>query len=152
MQLGLRASSSHRPHHHFSWGSLANTTTAAESSLANKTYSILLLSALGLSVAILLLSWIISGDPVFGKEATQSPRTFRIHEYESLPTHIQNGNGIGHAKEKKGKSPEPLLGWRLRMGILHAAVVAGLVAIHVAILITDGVRTLRLMFFIYWVW
>jgi hypothetical protein len=127
---------------------------------ADKAYFILLTCALGLSVGILFLSRILSGDPIVRKETIKLQRLRLLGEYESLPTHVQNGNGthvqngngIGHAyNNKKTKSPEPLAGWRLRMGILHTAVIASLVAIHVVILITDGVTPLRIAFVVYWV-
>jgi hypothetical protein len=106
---------------------------------------------LGLSVVILLASRLLSGDPIFTKEALKLPR-FRVREYEALPTHVQNGNGIGHAEEKQEtKTVEPLVGWRLRMGIAHTAVIAGLLAIHVVILISDGPTALRITFVVYWV-
>jgi hypothetical protein len=145
-----RASSSH-PHHHQFWNALANAANGTQPSLADTTYAILLISALGLSVLILLASRLLSGDPIFTKETLKLPR-FRVREYEALPTHVQNGNGIGHAEEmQETKTVEPLVGWRLRMGIAHTAVIAGLLAIHVVILISDGPTALRITFVVYWV-
>jgi hypothetical protein len=133
------------------WNALANAANAAQPSLADKTYTILLICALGLSAIILLTARLLSGDPVFSKETIKLPR-FRVREYEALPTHIQNGNGIGHVEGKQEtKTVEPLLGWRLGMGIAHTAVIAGLLAIHVVILISDGPTTLRIAFVVYWV-
>lgn len=100
---------------------------------------------------ILVLSRIISGKPIFEKEKTIKLPRFRVREYDSLPTHVQNGNGIRHANEKTFREPEPLKGWRLRMGIAHTAVIASLVAIHVVIVITDGFTPLRIAFVVYWV-
>jgi hypothetical protein len=143
-QVGL--TSSQLDHRHHFW----NFATATQSSVTDKTYAILLIAALGLSVMTLLLSRIISGDPIFSKEVIKL-RRFRAREYKSLPTHVQTGNGLGHVDGKMPDSPEPLNGCRLRMGILHTAVIASLVAIHVLILLTVGLTMLRIAFVIHWV-
>jgi len=82
------------------------------------------------------------------KQAIKLP-TFRFRPYDSLPT--ENGNGIDHGDIPKA-APEPLVGWRYRLGILQNAVLLALVFVHTLILLTLGLQFLRIVFIAYWVW
>jgi hypothetical protein len=112
-------------------------------------YAIIFLSALGLSVIGLCLTWYLSGQPILASEALKLPR-FRFRAYDSLPTHVANRNGID-LEEVKNIAPESLTGWRYRMGVLQNAVLLALVFVHVLILITAGPSFLRIVFIAYWV-
>ena len=118
-------------------------------SVTDKTYAIVFITALGLSALVLCLQRIVSGDPIFPKGVVKIPR-FRYHDYDPLPTHVQNGNGVG-LPEHKDFTPEPLLGWRLRMAFLHSLVLLALLLVHTVILLNDGTTFLRIVFVPYWV-
>jgi len=49
------------------------------------------------------------------------------------------------------KQPEPLQGWRMRMGVLQVAVLLALVASHVVLLLIKGPSFLGLVLIAYWV-
>jgi hypothetical protein len=134
---------------HFGLKQLFNESSFAETSIADKTYTILLISALGVSVLILCLSWYVSGDPIFVKDAIKLPR-FRHLDYNPIHSHTENGNGINHREAKKFRT-EPLNGWRLWMGVLQNLVLLSLVAIHVVVLVTAGPDFLQIVFVVYWV-
>jgi hypothetical protein len=125
------------------------TSRLAKPVATDTIYAIIFLSALGLSVIGICLTWYLSGQPILASEALKLPR-FRFRAYDSLPTHVGNGNGIDH-EEVKNITPEPLTGWRYRMGVLQNAVLLALVFVHVLILITAGPTFLRIVFIAYWV-
>jgi hypothetical protein len=119
--------------------------------MTDKAYAIVLISALGISVLMLCLSWYYSGDPIFAKDAIKLPR-FRHRSYDSIPIHAENGNGFDHRKIKENVVPEQLVGWRLRLGLLQNLMLLSLVIIHVLILVTSGPTVLRIVFVAYWVY
>jgi hypothetical protein len=124
-------------------------TLKTKSSITDFAYAITFICLLGLSAIGLLLNWYRCKDPIFPKETIKLPR-FRFHNYDSLPTHVENGNGVGHKKQKIVRI-EPLKGWRMRMGVLHTAVLLALTIVHTLILIADGPSFLRIVFIVYWV-
>ena len=64
-------------------------------SVTDKTYAIVFITALGLSAFVLCLSWFMSRDPIFAKDVLKLPR-FRHRDYETVSSHAENGNGIDH--------------------------------------------------------
>ena len=121
----------------------------AKATVTDKTYAGILVSALVVSVLILCTSYYVSRDPIFSKEAFKFPLFLLHRRYDSLPQHAQNGNGVHH-KEKK-RNPEPLKGWRFRMGVLLNLVLVALVVVHALILVFSGPTLLRIVFIMYWV-
>ena len=121
----------------------------AELSITDKAYAIVFIIALAVSILILGISRYVSGDVLLAKDVVKVPR-FRVRQYEVLPTHVENGNGIGHSETKR-KWLEPYTGWRWRMGVLLELVLIALVALHAFILVTEGLNILRIMFIVYWV-
>jgi hypothetical protein len=121
----------------------------AKPPVTDLTYAIIFLSALALSAFALCLTWYLSGQPFFANEALKLPR-FRFRNYDSLPTEVANGNGIDHG-QSQNIAPEPLTGWRYRMGVFQNAVLLALIFVHALILVTDGPDFLRIVFIAYWV-
>lgn len=120
-------------------------------SVTEKAYMIVFISALGLSALIICFKRIVSGNPFFPKGVVKMPRFRPPREYESLPTHIENGSGI-HAQDRGLLKAEPLLGWRLRMGILQSIVLLALTLVHAVILSQqDEIEFRRTVLVIFWV-
>jgi len=124
-------------------------SATAELSITDKAYAIVFIIGLAVSILILGISRYVSGDALLAKDVVKVPR-FRVRQYEVLPTHVENGNGIAHSETKR-KWLEPYTGWRWRMGVLLELVLIALVALHAFILVTEGLNILRIMFIVYWV-
>jgi len=121
----------------------------ATATVTDKTYAAIFVSALGISVLLLCVSYYISRDPVFPKDTLKLPR-FRNRDYHSVAQHAENGNGV-EIKERK-RTPEPFKGWRFRMGVLLNFVLIALVVVHTIILDLSGPTLLRIVFIVYWVY
>jgi hypothetical protein len=119
-------------------------------SVTDKTYAIVFITALGLSALVLCISWFMSRDPIFAKDFLKLPR-FQHWDYETVSSHAENGNGIDH-NNKRNAMPERLIGWRLRLGVLQSLVLLSLVTVHTVILVTDCPTFLRIVFVVYWVY
>lgn len=117
-------------------------------SIIDKTYAIVLASALCSSLLVIWLSDFVSRDPVIAKDAIKPPR-FRLRERNGLETYIENENGVDY--KKKNATPEQLIGWRLRLGVIQSVVLFGLLSIHSFILVTEAYSVLRGVFVVYWV-
>src|SRR5271156_6232784 len=114
----------------------------SEVSITDKAYALVFIIALAVSILILGVSRYVSGDALLAKHVVKVPR-FRFRPYQVLPTHVENGNGIGHS-ETRPKWLEPYTGWRWRMGVLLELVLVALVAVHAFILVTEGLNLLRI--------
>ena len=122
----------------------------SKATVADKSYAGVFISALGISILILCASYYLSRDPIFPKDTLKLPRFRHRHYYDSVAQHAENGNGV-EIKERK-KTPEPLKGWRFRMGILLNMVLIALVIVHTIILDLSGPTLLRIVFIVYWVY
>lgn len=136
---------------HYGFMSFLSESFVADTSIADRTYAIVLISALGVSTLMLFAAWYTSRDPIFAKDLIKLPR-FRHRDYNSIPRHAENGNGIDHGEVKRNVTPERLTGWRLRLGVLLSLVSLSLVAVHAVILVTSGPTLLRIVFVVYWVY
>jgi hypothetical protein len=94
--------------------------------------------------------WSVSKDPIFAKDVVKLPR-FRFRQYDTLPTHYENGNGY-ERPEIHYVMPEPLNGWRWGMGIALDFILLALVVVHTLILLSAGASFLRIVFIVYWVY
>ena len=121
---------------------------ATRATVTDKTYATIFIAALAASVLILCTSYSISRDPIFPKNTLKLPR-FRRRGYDLLAQFSENGNGV--ARKDRKTNPEPLKGWRFRMGLLLNFVLIALVAIHTVILVFSGPTLLRIVFVVYWV-
>lgn len=134
---------------HYGFHDLFLQGPEAPESLTDEVYVVVFTSALGLSALQLCAARYWSNDPIFPKETLKLPR-FRCQDYESVPSHRENGHDISHTKARN-TALEPLEGWRLRMGVLQGIILLALVAIHAVILVSDGPTSLRIVFVVYWV-
>lgn len=123
------------------------TSPIIVSSKTDTIYAIVLCAVLGVAALVLCFTRYRSGNPFLAKQAIKLP-TFRFRPYDSLPT--ENGAGVDHGDSPK-VTPEPLVGWRYRLGILQNAVLVGLVFVHALILLTVGPQFLRIVLIGYWV-
>ena len=121
-----------------------------ELSTTDTAYAIVLISVVGLSVLLLSVLRFVSGDPIFSKPLFKLVG-FRYQNYDSLPTHIENGNGVDH-RDAKVFAPEPLNGWRLRMGILQSLVLLALLIVHAVIFATSRANMLGIVLIVFWVY
>ena len=117
------------------------------SSKIDTIYAIVLCAVLGVAAIALCFTRYQSGSPFLAKHFIKLP-TFRFRPYDSLPS--ENGNGVDHDDVPK-VTPEPLVGWRYRLGILQNSVLLALIFVHALILLTIGVQLLQIMFIAYWV-
>lgn len=129
-------------------GNLSLSRPIKDSSKIDPIYAIVLCAVLGVAAIVLCFTRYQSGSPFFAKQAIKLP-IFRFRPYDSLPT--ENGNGVDHEDIPK-VNPEPLVGWRYRLGILQNAVLLALIFVHALILLTVGVQLLRIVFIAYWVY
>jgi len=129
-------------------GNLSLSPPLKYSSKIDTIYAIVLCVVLGVAAIALCFTRYQTGNPFFAKQAIKLP-IFRFRPYDSLPT--ENGNGVDHDDVPK-VTPEPLVGWRYRLGILQNAVLLALIFVHALILLTAGVQLLRIVFIAYWVY
>ena len=138
-----------RPAQHIEFVQSVIDSFEAKTTVTDKTYAGIFTFALAISLVILCTSYYVSRDPIFPEETLKLPR-FRHRDYDSLAQHAENGNGVDR-KERK-KTPEPLKGWRFRMGVLLNFVLIALVVVHTIILDFSGPTVLRIVFIVYWVY
>jgi len=115
----------------------------ANAPVTDKAWTIALFTVLGLSVFALFVTWINYRDPIF-----PSRSIFKLPQYHQ----VGESNDVNGTHEIPELSkPEPLEGWRLRFGVLHAAVLIALLATHIAILLINGRSPFGFVFIAYWV-
>lgn len=133
---------------HFGFQDVFQTSLTAES-LTDEVYAVAFTSILGLSALLLCAARYWSDDPIFPKKILKLP-CFQCPDYDSVLTNAENVHEIGPIKTRN-TAPEPLEGWRLRMGALQGVILLVLIAVHAAISVSDGPTLLRIMFIVYWV-
>jgi hypothetical protein len=121
----------------------------SESSITDRTYAISFTAVLGLSLLALGVTRYISQDPIFTRNAVFKRAPYA---HEGLEPLLANGHSEnGSIADRKTPHPEPLKGWRLRMGIFQGCFLLALVVAHSAILGLNGTSVLQLVFITYWV-
>jgi len=123
---------------------LDGQTLKVNLSNTDRIWAIALLSILGASVLGLFITWLRYRDPIFASESI-----FKLPRYHQIGETSNGFNGLHDLSEPK--LPEPLQGWRLRLGILQLGVLIALLSSYIAFLLLNGPTFLNIVLTAYWV-
>jgi hypothetical protein len=99
---------------------------------------------LGLSLLGLFVTWFQCKDPILPTKSF-----LKLPQYHRIGDGSNGVNGVHEVPQLK--KPEPLQGWRMRMGVLQVTVLLALVASHVVLLQINGPSFLGFVLIAYWV-